>query len=339
MNQPKGGYKYPSPPGTQRTVTQSQSSPPTPLFSPIEWKGEAGETILPPQMRHVVLVTGHRGSGKTTFMLQLENPANTIMLDYEGKGEGLAKPLGIDNYFAPCDDCADVHGFGYRAYHIFRRTKQILEDLPRDRFTTLILDNAALLQEGCYEEVKLDPTKFGIDPERAEKGSWGGAWPGVKFLLKSLFQVAHNKGIQVIAVSFQPGKAWGEKAPLVNKFKISDVAIWHEMSILSLVLGPGTEKGFPAPSALVFKEQLGQLTFDKETKQHIVRRVLPLKLPIATPAEVYRYLKEPANLKSPQPFERPEDGELDPWSPTFGKEQLKTILALAKLQSEEGEGE
>lgn len=295
---------------------------------------------MPPQMRHVVLVTGHRGAGKTTFMLQLESPENILFLDFESKGEGLALPLGVENYFSVCDECCEVYGFGYRAYHTFRRVKQILEECPKDRFTTLILDNAGVLQDGCLEEVKLDSEKFGIDPERAEKGSWGGAWPGVKFLLRGLFQLAKSKGIRLIAASFQPGKAWGEKAPLINKFKISDVKEWHDMSILSLVLGPGTEKGFPAPSALVFKEQLGQLSFDRETKQHVVKRVLPLKLPIATPAEIYRYLREPANLKSPQPFERPEDGELDPWSPTFGKEQLKTILALAKLQQEEGgEGE
>lgn len=291
------------------------------------------------RVRGQILVTGHRGMGKTTFLLQLENPDNVLFIDYESKGIGLSEPLGVKNYFAVGDECAQAHGFGFQAYHLFRRTKQILEDCPKDRFTTLLLDNAMYLQEGCHDEVRLDPDKYRIDREKAETGKWGGAWPGVKFILKGLYQVAKTKGIQVIAVSFQPGKAWGEKAPLINKFKVSDVAFWHEMSMLSLVLGPGTAEGFPAPSALVFKEQLGEIVFDRETKQHLVRRLLPLKLPIASPFHVYNYLDNPADLKNPKPFERPEDGELDPWTPTFGKEQLKTILALAKLQEEGGDDE
>lgn len=301
-----------------------------PQFPQPEFSGELQESIIPGDIRHLIFITGHRGKGKTTFCLGVDHPANILMLDYESKGEGLAIPLGVGGYFSIMDECAETMGTMFKPIDIFNRTNQILEAMPRGRFTTLFLDNAGLLQEGCIGEVKRSPTTYEVDPAKALSGQYGGAIPGVKYVLRRLFSTVRAKGVKVIVVTFQPSKAWGDGKPLFNKFKTTDVTVWHELSVLTLVLTDGIEEYIPAPSALVFKEQLGQLKWNEDKKELEVKRRLPFKLRKATMAEVYRYLKEPADFLHPLRGELIEPGEMDPWSPTFGREQLVMLERMAK---------
>lgn len=304
---------------------------PTPVF-----EGDAQPSIIPDAVRQVVFVTGFRGQGKTIFCLGADNPANVLMLDYESKGEGLATPLGIGGYFSVLDDCADVYGLAFQPIHIFNRTKQILETMPEGRFTTLILDNAALLQDGCLPLVEANPTAYGVKPANAQKGTFGGAWPGVKYILRTLFAMARTKGIKVIFVTFQLSKAWGDAGPLLNKFKTTDVSIWHEMSVLTVVLSDPLPQYIPAPSGLVMKEQLASATWDPNRGEVMVQRRVPYKLPKATMSEVYKFLREPFDFSMPiaEQIEKgffPKEGEIDPYLPTFKKEQLKALEDYAKL--------
>lgn len=326
--------------GEGSSPSPKPSPTPTPFPDPI-FLGERVPSIIPPAVTHVVMVTGMRGQGKTVFSLGVDNPANILMLDYESKGEGFAGPLGVGTYFSILDDCADLKGMGFRPLDIYNRTLQIFEQIPKDRFTAIVLDNAGNLLQGCLAEVQRNPISYGIDPSRALSGQYGGAWPGVQFLIKSLFNLARSRGVQVVVTTFQPTAAWSTQGPLINKFKITDVKIFHEMSVLTLVLVPGLPDYIPAPSALVMKEQLASLTWDDEAKEMIVKRRLPAKLPKASFSEVYKYLTHPADLSNPRRGETVTVEELAPWSPTFGKEQLAMIeklAAAAKLMQEEGEG-
>jgi hypothetical protein len=264
------------------------------------------------------------------------------MLDYESKGEGLAQMLGLGGYFSVMDDCAESLGFNFRPLAVFERTRQILEAMPPNRFTTLVIDNGGLLQDGVVEEVKRSPMSYGVDPARALSGQYGGAWPGVKYVLRSLFALARSKGVKVIVVTFQPLKAWGDGKPLLNKFKTTDVGLWHELSVLTVVVTDGLPENMPAPSGLVFKESLASIEWDAERGEMVPRRRLPFKLPLASMSEVYKYLREPADFKNPKRGELPEAGEMEPWSPTFGREQLVVLERMARAMraleetSEEG---
>lgn len=315
-------------------ATQSKPSFPVPTFI-----GEAQPSVIPSDVRHVIFATGFRGSGKTHFLLGIDRPENILFLDYESKGEGLARGYGIQNYFSVNDDCAETLGFGFRPIAIYERTKQIIEAVPEGRFTTIILDNASFLQDGALAEVQKQPHLYGIDPQRAMSGRFGGAWPGVKFILYSLFSILRQKGISVIGVSFQLSKAWGDAGPLLNKFKTTDVALWHEHSVLTVVMVPGMPEHLPFPSALVMKEQLSTAKWDDETGEMRVTRRLPLKLPKASMSEVYRYLREPANFKAPRPGEMPAPGEVEPYSPSFSREQLTIMTKLAEAAKAMAEAE
>ena len=154
------------------------------------------------------MVTGFRGRGKTTFSLGADRGENICMLDFESKGEALASQIKVGGYFPILDICADTHGFNFRPIQIFNATRTILEAMPSNRFTTLILDNAGWLQEGCLAEVKRSPVTYGIDPERALKGNYGGAWPGVNYILKSLFSIFEH-----VTMSFVPGRNFDPGRP------------------------------------------------------------------------------------------------------------------------------
>lgn len=316
------------PPTPTSTSTAVEQSLPIPTF-----EGERVPSVIPPDFNGLVMVTGFRGRGKTTFSLGADRGENICMLDFESKGEALASQIKVGGYFPILDICADTHGFNFRPIQIFNATRTILEAMPSNRFTTLILDNAGWLQEGCLAEVKRSPVTYGIDPERALKGNYGGAWPGVNYILKSLFSIAQAKGVRVIVSTFQPRTAWNNGVPMLNKFKITDLSVWHELSVLSLVLVPGLPKFMPAPSALVMKEQLAQMEWDEETLELKVRRRLPTKLPKASFASIYNYLRNPADLLAPTEGEAATTDELNPWLPTFGKEQLAEVQKLAEAMA------
>jgi hypothetical protein len=312
---------------------------PTPIF-----KGERGPSVIGKDLLGgVILASGFFGSGKTTFLAGIENPANVVMLDYETKGRSIAEKLGIENYFAVMEEGAAVLGMNFRPRHVFERTQKIIEALPEGRFTTLILDNVAHLQEGCLALVQGNPMAYGIDPQKAVSGSMGGAWPGVKYVLQSLFGLARAKGVQTIGIASQMKSVWADKGPVLNKFKKQGSDILDQLSILTVIMREPVPKYAPVPSALVMKEQLGMYRWDPKLQEMVVERRLPTKLPRGTMAEVRRYLREGTDWTKLLPEEVAQPEEFELYSTVFSRAQLKALEELAKaatlLASEGGEGE
>lgn len=313
---------------------------PTFAFPTPEFRGEPQPTIIPSDFAGVNLITGFRGHGKTSYGLKTDNPANILMLDYEDKGSLLAEPLGVGGYFQVMTEVVSHLGDKFDVQAVYDRTLQIVNAVPEGRFTCLFIDNAQDLQDGSAQLIRNNPAmarRYGVKPENAESGGYGGAWPGVKYLIKNLFHLANARGIRVIVVSFQLKGAWKEGRPLFNKFKTTDVSIWHERSILTLAMVEPMPQFFPVPRALVMKEQLSKMQWLSDgngggvTRQ--IRR-LPLALPRAEPHEVYRYMTEGhyADFKNPKPGEMATIEELGPFTPSFSKEQLMLTERMIRAQ-------
>lgn len=298
-------------------------------FAPPVFQGERQPSIIPPEVTHVTLFGGFYGSGKTTMAAGTDHPLNTLFIDLESKGEGVAKRAGIINYFCPPQEAAEIYGFTAPPTSTFRRVKEIIEAIPAGRFSVLILDGLAVLQDSMLEEVKASPTSFGVNPANAISGSMGGAWPGVGLLLQRVFNVARSKGVQVIAVTTEAKAKWSNTGPILNKFQLLGQGIIHKMSILSLVMIPGAPANGGAPSALVLKEQLGD--YQWVDGKSIVTKRIPPKLPLATMEEVYRYLREPADYRKLKPEEVPSKEEMEPFLPIISKDQLASMRELLEL--------
>lgn len=297
------------------------------------------DSIIHEEFAGVNLLAGFRGSGKTSYALKTDHPSNIIMLDYEDKGILLAKPLGVGGYFQIMTEVIGQMGEKFELQAVYDRTLQILNAIPEGRFTTLFVDNAADLQDGAAQLIRNNPgiaKRCGVRPENAESGSFGGALPGVKHLIKNMFHLANSKGIKVIVVSFQLKGAWRDGKPLFNKYKMTDVSIWHERSILTLVMVEPMAEYFPIPRALIMKEQLSKMEWIEGangtrgyTRQ--IRR-LPMALPKADPRYVYDYLDNPADFIHPIKGEMTTAQELAPYTPTFNNEQLLMMERMLRAQ-------
>lgn len=320
-------------------ATVESLPPPALAFDAPTFEGEARPSIIPPEFENIILITGFRGMGKTYLGLGTDHPSNILMMDFESKGKGVAKPYGVGAYFGIMDEVVGKYGKDFDLQVVYDRVTQILEAVPQDRFTTLFMDNAEYLQDGSIQLVNNNPakaTKYGLKPENVMSGGFGGARPAAKHILNAIFKLARSKGIRLIVVSFQLKGAWKDSKPLFNKFKMTDVTIWHEMSILTLVLvDPMPEtlasEGMPIPRALVMKEQLGEMVWDEELNRPKIRRRLPYAIPKAEMWRIYKYLTDPADFKNPKPGETVDPLEIAPFTPTFGKEQLSIMEKVSRM--------
>lgn len=327
-------------PKTPQTQTQAPVNLTT-LFPKPTFTGEREESIIHPKVKGVKLITGFRGFGKTSYAVKIDNPANILMIDCEDKGELLVKPLGIGGYFQPMTEVMEALGASrFDIEGAYDRILQIVDAIPPDRFTTLIIDNAQDLQDGAAQFIRNNPAiahRYGVRPENAMSGGYGGAWPGAKHVIANLLHLANSKGIQVIAITFQLKPAWKDGKPEFNKWKTTDLTIWHERSILTLVLVDPMPEHYPNRRALVMKESLSELRWvpGVDGKRGYTKQIkyLPAALPSATPYAVYDYLDNPADFKNPQPGETVTALELAPYTPTFSKEQLYLAERMARAQT------
>lgn len=303
---------------------------------PVFRDSDGTQCIIPEGVKGVVIITGPRGSGKTSFGLGTTVPDKQAVVDYESKGGTLAIPYGVGAYFSVMDEVLGLYGENFDAQVIFDRTMQIVKALPKDRFTSLFLDNAAYLQDGAAQFIRNNPAKavrYGLKPGNILSGGYGGPWPAVGHLINNLFKLAHSRGIKLIVASFQLKGAWKDGRPLFNKVKITDVAVWHEQSILTVALGEPMPQHAPCPRGLVIKESLGLLQWDPELKRSRMVRRLPYALPQAEMWRVYNYLEHPADFTNLKPGESVDAMELGQFTANWSKDQITWMERAARAQS------
>ena len=64
------------------------------------------KSILPPELRGVIFLSGARGLGKTFLAATAENPANVLFLDYESKGRGIHHQMNFGRYVAVTEEAS-----------------------------------------------------------------------------------------------------------------------------------------------------------------------------------------------------------------------------------------
>ncbi len=291
----------------------------------------AAPSTLPPEFRGVVYETGMRGVGKSFLAAQAENPVNVIFWDFEEKGSGIDAQLHFGKYVSMYAEATRKFGMDFKPIQLMEVIRPELAAIPKGRYSVMVIDNIEPLETAFYNEVKKFPMNYGIKPQNAENGSFGGAWPGVNYLVSGFLNTVYSKGIKLVIVTAHLKQVWSPTGPIPNKFKPKGVERWHELSILSLVLL--TAESAPIPSALVQKEQLASTRFNEETGEVEVVRRLPLRIPKCTFAEIKKYLREPADINNPKEGEVPLDSETNPYSDRFSKDQLAYLTAAAQAQA------
>lgn len=289
------------------------------------------KSILPDEMQGVCKIAGYRGKGKSWFVSQLENPGLTAFMDFEKKGEGINAQIKFGLY-VPVTEIAAGGALGI--YDVFIRE---IEKLPKDKFTHFIIDNSAPLELAMKAEAARNASKyakqFGMDANNIVMNRYGGQGGVVNHLISEMIcNPLWAKGVKLISVTSHIKPRWAGGVQVVNSFNIKGADRWDELSILTLIMIPGDFP--PVPSALVMKEQLGQISFNDALGTFTTRRRLPMRLPRATPQAIKDYLTHPADLQIPASGEVPTEDEIKPFRERLDKEQINLMLSEIEHEKE-----
>ncbi len=294
------------------------------------------QSILPPEMTGVMNICGYRGIGKSWLASQADDPDNVCYLDYEEKAEGIHHQLGFGMYHSVYRDA--LNNGKTDPVTLYNYTSNLIASLPKDRFTVAVLDNISPLELAMKAEVQNNPAKyakeFALNQNNIQAGRFGGASAVVNFMVTSrICMPLYAKGIRLVITTSHIKSKWGAGGPIPNKWNILGADRWQELSILTLILVPGELA--PIPAALVYKEQLGQISFNRELGQFEARRRLPERMPRCTFAEIIRYLREPADLSNPAYGEKASQAEIDKFSEELTSQQLEIVRMALKAQERE----
>jgi hypothetical protein len=296
-------------------------------------------SILSPDMKGVMFVSGYRGKGKTFLAAHSDFPQNIAFFDFdEGKAEGLHNQLNF-GYYKPVEENEPLK----RADMFFSE----VENLEQDEYTVAIIDNVSQLEKALqavvYRDAKRYSKIYGYSIDHILTDNFGKARGITNDLIgDAIAKPLHSKGIKLIIVTSHVK----EKFNVPGKMLIQGRDRWQDLSILTLILVEGDN--YPVPSAIVQKEALGDMTaidkaleVDNETMQaimkgeipsHTIRRRLPYRLPEATWQAIRRYLFLPANLQNQAEGEKLVLEESEPFSDKLSKEQVAYQLGILERE-------
>lgn len=296
-------------------------------------------TILPPEMRGTMSITGLRGYGKSFLASQADLPNNIMFVDFENKGAGIDNQLQFGSYFAPVQESSDP-------LSLYRNVQSIVDSIEQDRFTVLVFDNVSPLELALNAEASNNAEKYsklyGLNLKNIKAGRFGGTKAVTNFMISDMCNRIHGKGIKLIITTSHMSKRWSTGGIIPNKYNAKGADRWQELSILTLILIGG--KYPPIPSALVQKEQLGTISIDSNPNEeqlekmkrgeigHEIARRLPPKIAKCNFQEIRHYLYHPANFGKLTDDEIPTEEEADPYRERLNKEQMTIVLAAADIQ-------
>lgn len=290
------------------------------------------KSILPPEMRGVMFISGYRGVGKSYLAAQADIPDNVLYVDLEEKGSGIHEQLHFGSYRPLTREVAESLGADAGPGHLYPALVTAFSEVERDRYTVAVIDNIKPMEDAAVWAVTQDPRRYGVSLANARSGRFGGAWPGVHYIVSNFMDILQSRGVRLIIATSHIRPRWGGAGPIPGKYNVKGVDRWQELSVLTLILIHGEHT--PIPAALVQKEQLGLIQYDADAEDFIVQRRLPLRISSCTFSEIRRYLREPANLRDPQPGEVPTAEETSPFDAKLSKEQMAYIMAGVSVEKE-----
>lgn len=293
---------------------------------------EIKKSVLPKELFGVVFVTGQRGLGKTIFGVQTDLPENICFLDFESKGAYWNELLNFGLYVdVPSAVAQEMKGKDFGGREIWKYTKKLIDDLPPNKFTTLVIDTVGDFESYLGEEIRFAPNLYGVKANQVG-GGFGGIYPALGAQIESILSRLHAKGVRVVVAIAHTKSAWAAGGPVPNKLRSHGNSIWHDRSMLELVLLPS---GTDTPAALVQKESLAGVKLNRETGTFEFKRRLPLRLPRCTWGEIRNYLDNPADLSDPKEGELPTEEERAPYSEFFNREQMELLIRAQERLAEE----
>ncbi len=300
------------------------------------------QSILPPEMKGVMFISGYRGKGKTFLAAQADFPPNIAFFDFEDKGEGVDSQLDFGYYKALSQGENNPIARG-------KLLLKVIHELQLDKYTVAIFDNIRPLEDALLAMVKNDVAHYaqlyGKNNSAVASDSYG-AMRGIAndLISDAILKPLYEKGIRLVIVTSHVKSVYEGQ----GKMRVQGKDRWQELSILTLILVDGDN--YPVPSAIVQKEQLASVvTRDDYTDEeieaimrgdepsHIITRRLPYRMPEATFQKLRWYLNNPAQLDNPEAGEKLVESEVKPFDEQLSKEQIAIQLLLLERQKKQDE--
>ena len=287
----------------------------------------------------VFVISGLWGLGKSTLAFTAERPDRTAILDFDMKGEQMAKDYGIGFYAAPVTVSESPADYDIKALATWFMEQ--LRAVP-DGTTTLVLDNATWVEAGLEYIVTQNPSKYGVRAANIQSGKYGGANPGITKLWVQTVTYLQGKGVKTIFAINHMTAPWVNHAPVLNKYIVRGNKIFRQLCTCALILvSPDKSRGGepPIPSALVAKEAMAIRRWDEELGDYETRRALPMRIPIADWPHINAYFETPANFEHPSPGETWSPFEMNAYGDWLSDEQVRWVKEVASYSENEGENE
>ena len=300
------------------------------------------QTILPPELSGVMHITGYQGIGKSWLAFQADLPQNLIVLNFDKQVEPHLPFKEYRNMLSEIEDteikCNPLDLFDY--------TMDVVSKIEKDAFTVAIIDNVTPLEQAIKAEAIRNVDRyckvFGLNKKNVLAGRFGGANAIMNFWISNFTSSLHSRGIQLVIITSHIGNYWNQGIELPNKHTIKGGRKWSELSILTLVLMPGTNP--PIPDAQVAKESLGEIVFPSDQTPedleammrgesgHKMKGRLPKRIPECTFQKIRWYLANPADIRNPKEGEAIVEEEIKPFSKKLSKAQITFIHDALKVE-------
>lgn len=318
----------------------AQISPGTQPSQPAVEELAPRDSNLPEFLRKSLFYfSGVKGVGKSYLAASLDRPDNVICFDFESKGELAHAQLGYGKYV---DMVALVserkRTFKHKPQDMFEVLETEILSVPKNRYTVMILDNIDPLQQAVHAEVVGKAISYGLNPAKAQAGSFGEDWRGTNNLVSNICQLAYSRGIRVIVVISHVGHPWTASGPDLRKWNVKGVETFNRLSCLSLILVPGDTKlggKMDVPAAIVKKESLAFAKYDDELKDTIIRRRIPYRFPRATGKAIRDYCGTDESKwfdsENPRLGEMPVEDELKPYRDLMTDSEWREIVRAMEV--------
>ena len=310
-------------------------------------------------MNEVIVVTGARGTGKSTlagtflppskidktYVHDSENSMNNIVAHLAANDLAFGHYVDLKARFSnlPSDDDLLAHINAGRLPWISERAKSsladyylyILDDLARNltpgRYSLYVHDTLEKLEAGMVAWVETNRKQAGVTTLAFGKLWTTGVYPLYEHFLSSIF----GRGVETIILCSHLKNPWSGNRPVVGKVAPSGKKILYKLSSLMLWLVNDRRNADGTPAALVLKERMGQLTPNPNEDSWLPKRMLPERIPHCTWMDIRRYLSEGCNLSNPAEGESMTEAEKDMISELLTDEQMRLMILDAEKELEE----
>lgn len=252
--------------------------------------------------------TGEFESGKSLFGLTIDPGPRTLVYDVE-KSTAAYTDLGFERIDV-LDEMQKKFPGGYKPVDLFIWWREHVRSIPAGKYTVIVVDPVTDIERGLTDYVNANPQQFGHTAGQYAKMS-GIMWGDVKDFEKAILGDIASR-CETFYYTAHLGREFdGNEATKKKKVKgkqtLSELAtlfLWFDRSPNAQGVKPDK------PSAYVRKCRLLHNKIDPATGELEMYKVLPPRMPVATPKAIRDYFANPAGGRAAAEDEAAQDESL-----------------------------